>query len=255
MSSGSMTPRAGRARHNRDEEAEGAMSVPAAFYQELHLLPSILSADFSRLGEQISAVMDAGVRIIHVDVMDGHFVPNLTIGPPVVESLAPLVHERGGVFSVHLMIEHPEDYLESFVQAGADALSVHAEACPHLYRAVNAIKALGAGAGVALNPGTDLARVRDVLGFVDFVLVMTVNPGFGGQKLIEPVLAKVPEVRRLLRPGAAVEIDGGINRDNIRRVVEAGANWVVTGSALFGADEPALEAEALQSLMAGRALV
>lgn len=228
------------------------MSIPAAFYEEVHLLPSILSADFSRLGDEVGAVMDAGVRIIHIDVMDGHFVPNLTIGPAVLASLEPLVHGRGGVFSVHLMIEHPEDYLDAFVRAGADAISVHVETCPHLYHAVQGIKALGAGAGVALNPGTSASRIEEVVALLDYVLVMTVNPGFGGQELIEPALAKLPGLRRMLPPRVAIEVDGGINRGNIRRAVEAGANWVVTGSALFGADDVTAEARVLQDLMVGR---
>jgi ribulose-phosphate 3-epimerase len=227
------------------------VALPAPFYRDLHLLPSILSADFSRLGEQVDMVMDAGARVIHVDVMDGHFVPNITVGPLVVEALASQVHDRGGVLSVHLMIERPEDYLEAFVKAGADAVSVHVEACPHLYHAVEAIKSLGAGAGVALNPGTDVARIADVAGLVDYVLVMTVNPGFGGQRLIPAALAKVPHVRALLPDHAAVEIDGGIHRGNIRQVVEAGANWVVAGSAVFGAADPAAEVCLLQALMAG----
>ncbi len=228
------------------------MSIPAAFYEQVHLLPSILSADFSRLGDEVGAVMDAGVRIIHIDVMDGHFVPNLTIGPAVLASLEPLVHGRGGVFSVHLMIEHPEDYLDAFVRAGADAISVHVETCPHLYHAVQGIKALGAGAGVALNPGTSASRIEEVVALLDYVLVMTVNPGFGGQELIEPALAKLPGLRRMLPPRVAIEVDGGINRGNIRRAVEAGANWVVTGSALFGADDVTAEARVLQDLMVGR---
>lgn len=228
------------------------MSIPAAFYEQVHLLPSILSADFSRLGNEVGAVMDAGVRIIHIDVMDGHFVPNLTIGPAVLASLEPLVHSRGGVFSVHLMIEHPEDYLDAFVRAGADAISVHVETCPHLYHAVQGIKALGAGAGVALNPGTSASRIEEVVALLDYVLVMTVNPGFGGQELIEPALAKLPGLRRMLPPRVAIEVDGGINRGNIRRAVEAGANWVVTGSALFGADDVTAEARVLQDLMVGR---
>jgi ribulose-phosphate 3-epimerase len=227
------------------------VSVSQEFYGQVHLLPSILSADFSRLGEQVSRVMDAGARIIHVDVMDGHFVPNITVGPLVVQSLAPLVHGRGGVFSVHLMIERPEDYLEAFVKAGADAVSVHAEACSSLYHAIETLKVLGAGAGVALNPGTSPSAVREVAALVDYVLVMTVNPGFGAQKLIEPALAKVPEIRRMLPAGKAIEVDGGVDRDNIRRVVEAGANWIVAGSAVFGAEDPAAEAGALQQLMVG----
>jgi ribulose-phosphate 3-epimerase len=230
------------------------MPVPAAMYRELHLLPSILSADFSRLGEEISRVMDAGVRVIHCDVMDGHFVPNLTIGPAVVACVAPGVHEREGRLSVHLMIERPEDFLEDFVEAGADVLSVHAEVGTHLYHTVQAIKALGVGAGVAINPGTDVSRIRDVGELVDLILVMTVNPGFGGQKLIPAALEKVPAVRRMIRPEAAIELDGGVNRQNIRHVVEMGANWIVAGSAVFGVGDPGVEAGVLQTLMAGGAL-
>jgi ribulose-phosphate 3-epimerase len=228
------------------------MSMPQGFYGQVHLLPSILSADFSRLGEQVGRVMDAGARIIHVDVMDGHFVPNITVGPLVVQSLAPLVHGRGGAFSVHLMIERPEEYLEAFVKAGADAVSVHAEACSSLYHAIETLKALGSGAGVALNPGTSPSVVHEVAALVDYVLVMTVNPGFSAQRLIEPALAKVPELRRMLPAGKAIEVDGGVNRDNIRRVVEAGANWIVAGSAVFEAADPTAEARVLQELMVGR---
>ena len=182
--------------------------------------------------------MDAGVRIIHCDVMDGHFVPNLTMGPAVVAAIAPEVHRRGGLLSVHLMIERPEAFIDEFAAAGADVLSVHAEACPQLYHAVEAIKAQGMGAGVAINPGTPVSSIRDVAALVDLVLVMTVNPGFGGQKLITAALKKVPVVRKMIRPDAAVELDGGVNRDNIRQVVEMGANWVVAGSAVFGARTP-----------------
>ncbi len=228
------------------------MPIPAAVYQELHLLPSILSADFSRLGEEVTAVMDAGVRMIHFDVMDGHFVPNLTIGPTVLRSLAPLVHERGGLFSVHLMIEEPDKYVETFVQAGADAVSFHVEAGGHPRRTIAAIKELGAGAGVALNPGTGVFQARELLPLLDFVLVMTVNPGFGGQQFIASALDKVPVLRAELSPRVAIEVDGGINRGNIRRAVEAGANWVVTGSALFGAKDVGAEAQVLQDLMVGR---
>ncbi|MFH0915902.1 MAG: ribulose-phosphate 3-epimerase, partial [bacterium] len=224
---------------------------PSRAYEELHLLPSILSADFSRLGEQISMVMDAGARMIHVDVMDGHFVPNITVGPLVVEAVAPLVHQREGLLSAHLMIEHPEEYLETFVRAGADAVSVHVEACPHVHHAIQSIKDLGAGAGVAINPGTDLTRVAEVLSLVDYVLVMTVNPGFGGQRLIASALEKVPRLRRMLPGGVAIEVDGGVHRDNVRHVVEAGANWVVAGSAVFGAADAGAEVSRLQALMAG----
>jgi ribulose-phosphate 3-epimerase len=225
------------------------MPIPVETYGEVHLLPSILSADFSRLGEQVALVMDAGVRIIHVDIMDGHFVPNLTIGPAVLRSLAPMVHARGGLFSVHLMIEKPEEYVEDFVRAGADAVSVHVEACPHLYHAMTAIKALGAGAGVAMNPGTPVSAVREVERLVDFFVVMTVNPGFGGQQMIEPALDKVRQLRKTVPEGVAIEVDGGVHESNIRRVVDTGANWVVAGSAVFGAERPDEEARKLQKLM------
>jgi ribulose-phosphate 3-epimerase len=223
--------------------------------RELQLLPSILSADFARLGEEVVQVMDGGARIIHVDVMDGHFVPNITVGPLVVEGLAPLVHGRSGFFSVHLMIERPEDYIDEFVTAGADAISVHAEACPHLDGVLRTIKDLGASCGVALNPGSDLSRVLEVTSLVDLVLVMTVNPGFGGQKLIEAALERVAQLRCVVPPEVAIEVDGGVNRENIRRVVELGANWVVSGSALFGADDLLTETQTLQRLMVGNAIV
>jgi len=225
------------------------MPIPASAYEEVHLLPSLLSADFSRLGEEITKVMDAGVRMIHVDVMDGHFVPNITIGPPVVEAIAPLVHGRDGLLSVHLMIEQPEKYVETFVAAGADAVSVHVEASPHLYRTLELTKSLGAGAGVAINPGTDIGLVSEVAGLLDYALVMTVNPGFGGQRLIPGALAKVPALRSVLPAGAAIEVDGGVHPGNIREVVEAGANWVVAGSAVFGADDPGAQARRLMGLM------
>ena len=227
------------------------MPVPIDAYRGLHLLPSVLSADFAHLGDDVAQVMDAGVRIIHCDVMDGHFVPNITFGPAVIAAIAPLVHERGGLLSVHLMIEHPEKFMEDFAQAGSDVLSVHAEACPQLYHAVEAIKGLGMGAGVAINPGTHVSAIREVASLVDMVLVMTVNPGFGGQKLIPAALDKVPVIRKMIRPEAAIELDGGVNRANIRRVVEMGANWVVAGSAVFGADDPGAEAAALRELMTG----
>lgn len=225
------------------------MAIPAGLLEETLLLPSILSADFSRLGEEIEAVMEVGVRMIHVDVMDGHFVPNLTIGPAVVEKIAPLVHRRGGALSVHLMIEQPESFLRAFLEAGADALSVHVEVRRGLYHALETIKAAGAAAGVAVNPGSSLALVREVAPLADYVLAMTVNPGFGGQKLIESALARLPEIRRMLPKGAALEVDGGINRGNIARAVKLGANWVVAGAAVFGAKNPAAEVQALQDIM------
>ncbi len=223
------------------------MPVPAQMYQGTHLLPSILSADFARLGQQIELVMDAGVQIIHVDVMDGHFVPNLTVGPVVVEKIAPLVHARGGYLSVHLMVEEPDRLLEGFVRAGGDAVSVHVEACVHLHRTVTAIKELGAAAGVAINPGTDLRWLGEAVHFCDFALVMTVNPGFGGQKFIVEALDKVRRLRRKLPPWVGIEVDGGINRDNISSVAEAGGNWLVAGSAVYHAADVAAEVRYLRT--------
>ncbi len=213
------------------------------------LLPSILSADFARLGEQVREVMDAGAKIIHVDVMDGHFVPNITVGPLVVRALEAEVHGRGGYFSVHLMIEHPEEYVEAFVKAGADAVTVHAEACTQVYHALEQIRALGASPGVAINPGSDVGRVEDLAGLVDHVLVMTVNPGFGGQELIGSALGKVPRLRDSLPESVAIEVDGGVNRSNIGQIVKMGGNWVIAGSAVFGAPSPSAEVRALETLM------
>jgi ribulose-phosphate 3-epimerase len=231
------------------------LAVPEAVRREVHLLPSILSADFARLGEQVREVMDAGAKIIHVDVMDGHFVPNITIGPLVVRALEAEVHGRGGYFSVHLMIEHPEDYVDAFVKAGADAVTVHAEACAHAYHTLESIRGLGASPGVAINPGSDISRMEDLAGLVDHVLVMTVNPGFGGQELIDSALDKVPALRRLLPERVAIEVDGGVKRDNIHHVAEMGGNWVIAGSAVFGAPSPGAEVRALEALMVGGASV
>jgi ribulose-phosphate 3-epimerase len=231
------------------------LPIPEALRREVLLLPSILSADFSRLGEQVGEVMNAGASIIHVDVMDGHFVPNITIGPLVVRALSHQVHSRGGYFSVHLMIEHPEEYVGVFVDAGADAITVHAEACTHVYHALEAIQSLGASPGVALNPGSDISRIADIVDLVDHVLVMTVDPGFGGQGLIDAALQKVPDLRRMLPDRVAIEVDGGINGDNIRQVVEMGGNWVIAGSAVFGTSAPGAEVRALQGLMVGKGRV
>jgi ribulose-phosphate 3-epimerase len=231
------------------------LAIPEALRREHHLLPSILSADFSRLGEQVAEVMDAGTHIIHVDVMDGHFVPNISIGPLVVRALAPLVHGRGGYFSVHLMIEHPEDYVEAFVKAGADAVAVHVEACSDLPQVLRSIADLGASPGVALNPATEVARIKQALELVDHILVMTVNPGFGGQELIGAALSKVPELRTLIPETVAIEVDGGVNRGNIREVVRMGTNWVIAGSAVFGVAGPGAEVRTLVDLMVDRGSV
>jgi len=200
--------------------------------------PSILSADFAALGEAIAAVERGGADLIHVDVMDGHFVPNITIGPPVVKAIKRVATVP---LDVHLMITDPDLYIEAFVQAGAAMVSVHVEVLPHLHRTVHAIKALGAKAGVVINPATPVATLEEIAGDVDYVLVMSVNPGFGGQRFIPRSEHKVAAVRALLdRAGnkAPVEIDGGIDHQNVGSVVAAGARIIVAGSAIFHSGDP-----------------
>jgi len=202
------------------------------------IAPSILSADFAALGEAIAAAERGGADVIHVDVMDGHFVPNISIGIPVVRSLRRVAHVP---LDVHLMITDPDRYLEAFAEAGAAMISVHVEVLPHLHRTVQAIQALGLQAGVALNPATPLAALEQIAGDVDHVLVMSVNPGFGGQTFIPRSESKVREVRALLdRAGsrASIAIDGGIDHQNVARVVAAGARVIVAGSAIFHASDP-----------------
>jgi ribulose-phosphate 3-epimerase len=199
------------------------------------IAPSILSADFAALGEAIAAVQRGGADLIHVDVMDGHFVPNITIGPPVVKSIKRVATVP---LDVHLMIQDPDRYLEAFAGAGASMISVHVEVLPHLHRTVHAIKSLGVKAGVVLNPSTPVGALSEIAPDVDFVLVMSVNPGFGGQTFITRSESKVREVRALLDAAgnpAPVEIDGGIDRTNVARVVAAGARILVAGNAFFGA--------------------
>ncbi len=212
----------------------------------VRLAPSILAADFAALGQAVAAVERGGADLIHVDVMDGHFVPNITIGPPVVRSLKRVARVP---LDVHLMIAEPDRYIEAFAEAGAAMLSVHVEAAPHLHRTLSLIKSLGVKAGAVLNPATPVATLEDVAGELDFVLVMSVNPGFGGQTFITRSLDKVRATRALLdRCGsdAPVEIDGGIDLDNVERVVEAGVEIVVAGSALFGSPDPELAARELK---------
>jgi ribulose-phosphate 3-epimerase len=199
---------------------------------------SILSADFAALGDAIAAVERGGADLIHVDVMDGHFVPNISIGVPVVRSLRRVVHVP---LDVHLMISEPDRYLETFAEAGAAMISVHVEALPHLHRTIHAIQALGVKAGVALNPATPLTALEQIAGDVDHILVMSVNPGFGGQTFIPRSESKVREVRALLDRAdsrAQIEIDGGIDHENVARVVAAGARVIVAGSAIFHAADP-----------------
>ena len=225
------------------------MAIPADLRLQMHVLPSILSADFGRLGEEVREVMAAGARIIHVDVMDGHFVPNITVGPLVVKAIAPEIHANGGYLSTHLMIEHPERYVEAFVGSGADGVAIHAEVCAHARHTLQAIRALGASAGVALNPGSDISRLSELVDLVDHVVVMTVNPGFGGQEFIEAALAKVGEVRKLVSADVAIEVDGGVNVENIRRVVDQGGNWAIAGSAVFAAGRPGDNMRVLSAAM------
>lgn len=217
------------------------------------LAPSILSADFFRLGEDIEQVMDAGVRVIHVDVMDGHFVPNITIGPVIVESIREQVHKAGGVLDVHLMIENPDQYIGAFADAGSDWINVHVEACTHLNMTLSQIRAAGCKAGVTLNPATPLASIQEVTGEIDFALMMTVNPGFSGQKFIPSVIPKIKRARQLLPAEVGLQVDGGIGPDTIETVLDTGANMFVAGSAVFGAPEPAAAARDLMAAMEKRA--
>jgi ribulose-phosphate 3-epimerase len=205
----------------------------------IDIAPSILSADFSRLGEEIQAVERGGADLLHVDVMDGHFVPNITVGLPVVKAIARVTTLR---IDAHLMISEPGRYAVEFANAGANMVSVHVEADAHLHRTVMAIKAAGAQAGAVINPATPLESLQEILEFVDFVLIMSVNPGFGGQQFIPTALDKVRRLRRLIDQRGLpvrIEIDGGIDLNNIQQVVEAGAEIIVAGSAVFGAEDPA----------------
>lgn len=197
--------------------------------------------------------MDAGVRVIHVDVMDGHFVPNITIGPIIVEKLSPQVHEAGGVMDVHLMIENPELYIDAFAKAGADWINVHAEASAHLNMTLSQIRAAGCKAGVTLNPATPLSTIQEVIGDIDFALMMTVNPGFSGQEFINSVVPKIERSRQLLPDDVGLQVDGGIGPDTIEVVLDTGANIFVAGSAVFGTPDPAAVARDLMSAMAARA--
>jgi len=203
------------------------------------IAPSILSAGFARLGEQIEKVMDAGARIIHVDVMDGHFVPPITIGPLIVEAIRELVHGRGGMLDVHLMIERPERHVEAFAKAGADVITIHPESTPNIHYGLKLIRELGCKAGVVINPGTPVAAVEPVAGIVDLCLCMSVNPGWGGQRYIASSTPRLAALRELLPDEVVLEVDGGISLETIDEARDAGAQVFVAGSSVFGADDPA----------------
>lgn len=223
------------------------MGIAADVFSKRLLVPSVLSADFSRLGEEVQAVLDGGVRLVHFDVMDGHFVPNLTIGPAVVAALAPRVHQAGAFVDVHLMVEQPDVFLDDFVAAGADALSVQVETTPNLHRTLTRIRELGAAAGVVLNPATPVSAVEEAALVTDYILIMSVNPGFGGQAFIPESLDKARRLRAAVPPKVTLEVDGGVGRDNVARLVAAGADWLVAGSAVFTGGDPLVQAGVLQA--------
>ena len=200
--------------------------------------PSILSADFAQLGAQLDEVMAAGARVIHFDVMDGHFVPPITIGPLVLSAIADQVHDAGGVVDVHLMIEAPERQIAEFAKAGADSITFHEEATPHAHRTLTAVRELGCLAGIAINPGTPVEAVQELRGLADIVLCMTVNPGWGGQSFIETSPEKVERLSPLVGK-ARIEVDGGVDINTAGPLAAAGAHLFVAGSAVFGADDPA----------------
>ena len=214
-----------------------------------YIAPSILAADFTRLGEQIEAAKRGGAEIIHLDVMDGHFVPNLSIGPPVISS----IRKATDLFlDCHLMIEEPDRFVADFVKAGVQRLTIHQEACPHLNRSLQLIRDHGVLPGVTINPATPVATLEEVLDMVDLVLVMSVNPGFGGQKFLPATLEKTRQldrIRRERRLSFHIEMDGGIDLDNVQDVVRAGCDIVVAGSAIFGSPDPAAQVETMRQAM------
>jgi ribulose-phosphate 3-epimerase len=221
----------------RQLDAEAAVST-ADLFKSRRVAPSILSADFARLGEQVDEVIAAGARVIHVDVMDGHFVPPITIGPLIAASIADRVHDAGGAIDVHLMIERPGDHVAAFAEAGADCITIHEEADAHTNRTLAAIREAGCLAGLAINPGTAVEVVRDAAPGADLLLAMSVNPGWGGQSFIAGSPGKIERLAALAADGCAIEVDGGIDASTAPNVVAAGANLLVAGSAVFGDPDP-----------------
>jgi ribulose-phosphate 3-epimerase len=215
--------------------------------------PSILAADFSRLGEQVQTVLDAGAEVIHVDVMDGHFVPPITMGPLAVGAIAERVHAAGAVVDVHLMIERPERHVTSFADAGADGITLHVEATPHVHYALAAVRDAGCRAGLALNPGTQVEAISAVAGDVDLVLCMTVNPGWGGQAFLPSSPARIERLRALIGPEPVLEVDGGIAVSTARECASAGATLFVAGSSVYGADDPAGAVREIAAAASGQA--
>jgi ribulose-phosphate 3-epimerase len=205
---------------------------------ERRVAPSILSADFAQLGDQVRTLMDAGARVIHVDVMDGHFVPPITIGPLVVEALRDQVHDAGGYLDVHLMIERPERHVAEFARAGADGITIHQEATPHVNYTLSQVREAGCRAGLAICPATPIEMFSEVLDLIDLALCMTVNPGWGGQKFLPGSVDKISRLRELLPDSVALEIDGGVDPTTAGPCAEAGARLFVAGSAVFGAPDP-----------------
>jgi len=211
------------------------------------IAPSLLSADFARLERDVLAVMDAGARVMHVDTMDGRFVPPITIGSLIVEALDELVHERGGILDCHLMVERPERQIELFAKAGADVITIHPEATPHIHYALRMIRDAGCLAGVTINPGTPVEVVEPVADIVDLCLLMSVNPGWGGQRYIPSSTGRLRRLRELLPPEVVLQVDGGISLDTIDEARDGGAQVLVAGSSVFGADDPAAAYAALSA--------